>query len=79
MEKIIYQCPNSCNKYSKSIEEIYQAGKKHKGQLVTCIEACEKQKEKISSLREEKNSLLEKVDDLEFDIKSEQRNQRDED
>ena len=45
MEKIIYQCPNSCNKYSKSIEEIYQAGKKHKGQLVTCIEACEKQKD----------------------------------
>ena len=69
MEKIIYQCPNSCNKYSKSIEEIYQAGKKHKGQLVTCIEACEKQKGKISSLREEKNSLLEKVDDLEFELK----------
>jgi len=40
MEKI--QCPNSCEKYSKSIDEIFQAGKKHKETLMTVIELSEK-------------------------------------
>ena len=68
MEKVVYECPSNCHKYSKSIGEIFEAGKKHKAQLVTCIEACENQKIKISSLREEKNSLFDKVDELEHEV-----------
>ena len=64
----MYECPNDCQKFSKSIGEIYEAGKRHKAQLVTCIEACGNQKAKLSSLREDKNSLLDKVDELEHEL-----------
>ena len=70
MEKIVYECPNNCEKYSKSIDEIFQAGKKHKEKLLTVIELSETQKLKISSLREEKNNLLDQVDQLEHDKKN---------
>ena len=63
------ECPNRCDRYTKSIDEIFAAGKKHKDKLLALIEVSEKQKSKISSLREEKNSLLDKVDQMELDDK----------
>jgi hypothetical protein len=50
MEEILCHCPTGCEKYSKRIDGIFQAGKKHKEKLLTVIELSENQKLKISSL-----------------------------
>ena len=77
-DKIIYElkkkaesgCINSCDKYSKSIDEIYQAGTKHRDKLIALKEVADKQKETISILREEKIEFLDKVEQLEEDVET---------
>ena len=66
METMMYQCPKGCHRYRQSIEEIVEAGNKHKDKLLALKRIAEDQKVKISSLREERNALLDNVDHLEF-------------
>ena len=67
MEIIRFECPKRCHLYSKSFEEIIEAGNKHRENVLALKDISEKQKVKLSSLREEKNVLLDKVDGLEHD------------
>ena len=69
MEIIRYECPKRCHRYDKSFEEIIEAGNKHREKLVALRDISESQKSKISSLREEQNLLLDKVDKFELDAK----------
>ena len=69
MTTIQYECPNNCQKYSKTIDEIFEAGIKHRDKLISLKEISENQKMKISILREEKNGLLDQVDKLELNSK----------
>ena len=69
MEIIKYECPKRCHLYSKSFEEIIEAGTKHREKVLALKDISENQKIKISSLREEKNELLDRVDKLELDQK----------
>ena len=62
-----YACPNNCHRYSKTIDEIFDAGNKHREKLICLKEITENQKLKISSIREEKIGLLDQVDRLELD------------
>ena len=57
---------NGCKRYRKSKEEVTEAGNKHEEKALALKGVAEEQKAKISSLREEKNSLLDKIDQLEF-------------
>ena len=66
MEKILYECPQGCHRYRQSIPEIVEAANKHKEKLVSLKQIAEEQKFKISSLREEKNALIDSVDQLEL-------------
>ena len=70
METIKYECPKRCHLYEQSFEEIVAAGSKHREKVVSLTEIAKEQKSKISSLREEKNSLLDQLDKLELDAKS---------
>jgi len=67
MEKIIYECPKGCHNYKQSLEEIVDAGNRHKAKLITAYAIAEDLKKKVSSLRAEKNHLLENIDQLEID------------
>ena len=69
MEIIRYECPKRCHRYDKSFEEIIEAGNKHREKVFALRDISENQKVKISSLREEKNLLLDKVDKFELDAK----------
>ena len=69
METIKNECPHRFHRYRQSIEEIVEAGNKHKEQIVILRKLAEDQKKKISILREEKNSLLDRTDHLEVDAK----------
>ena len=69
MEMIKYECPKRCHLYSKSFEEIIEAGNKHREKVLALKDISENQKIKISSLREERNQLLDTVDRLELDQK----------
>ena len=69
MENIKYECPKRCHLYEKSFEEIIAAGSKHREKVVSLTEIAKDQKSKISSLREEKNSLLDQLDKMELDAK----------
>ena len=65
-----FECPNSCHRYRQSMSEIVEAGNKHKEKAIAIKEIAEEQKRKISILREEKNSLLDDVEQLEFDARN---------
>ena len=69
MENIVYECPKGCHSYRQTIEDIVEAGNKHKEQLIILKELAQDQKNKISSLREERNNMLEQVDQLELSSK----------
>ena len=64
-DKIIFEmkkkeennCPNNCEKYSKSIDEIFQAGTKHREKLIALKKVADDQKKKMSILQEEKLKL----------------------
>ena len=66
MESVREECPYGCLKYRKSIEDVVEAGNKHKDKAIALKVIADEQKLKISSLREVKNSLLDQVDQLEF-------------
>ena len=62
------ECPNGCHRYSKSIDEIFRAGSKHKEKLLCLKSIAENQKKRISSLQGEKGKLFEQVQQLEEDV-----------
>ena len=62
------QC--TCFKYSKSMDEVIRYGQKHKEAVIELKNISETQKEKISILREEKVSLLDQVETLEFEVET---------
>ena len=68
-EKIIYElkmksngiCENGCHKYNKSMDEVVQAGYKHRNNVLAVKEVAENLKKKIQKLKEENSkSFLEK-------------------
>ena len=65
MEDLIYQCPNGCLKYRKTMDEIIIAGQKHKEILTAIKVIADDQKRIISKLREDKYKLQEEVDEFE--------------
>ena len=58
----------NCSKYSKSIDEIYNAGSKHKQKLVELKDIAIKQKMKIAQSQEEKTAMLDQVEHLKYDL-----------
>ena len=69
METASYDCPNRCNKYRQSLEEIVEAGNRHKEKALCLKGIAEEQKKKISILREEKFNLQEEIDKMEMDAR----------
>ena len=63
------ECQNNCHRYSKTIDEIYEAGNKHREKLIALKDITENQKIKICSLREDNNFHLDKIDQLEYDAR----------
>ena len=59
---------SDCNCYSKSIDEIYNAGSKHKQKLVELKDIAIKQKMKIAQSQEEKTAMLDQVEHLKYDL-----------
>ena len=62
------ECQNGCHRYSKSIDEICQAGSKHKEKLVALKSRATNLKKEVTSLQGEKAKLLEQVQQLEEDV-----------
>ena len=60
----------SCSKYNKSMDEVIKHGQKHKDAVIELKRIAELQKEKVSFLKEEKISLLDQVDNLEFEVET---------
>lgn len=63
------ECSNNCHRYRQSIEDIVDAGNKHKEKALALKEIAVDQKNKISILREEKYHLQHRVDQLEYENK----------
>ena len=70
LKNTVSEC--TCSKYSKSMDEVIRHGQKHKDAVIELKKISETQKEKISILREEKTSFLNRVDMLEFEIETDQ-------
>ena len=62
------ECQNGCERYSKSIDEIYQAGSKHREKVLSLKSIAENQKKKILNIQAEKANLQEQVQQLEEDV-----------
>ena len=60
-----FKCSKGCDRYSKSVDEIFEAGVKHKNKLVELKEIAEGQKEKISCLRKHRDEIKEEMNKLE--------------
>ena len=67
METRMNDCTNGCYRYRQSLEEVAEAGNKHREKVIALKAIAEEQKSKISILREEKYSLMENIDQLEHD------------
>ena len=52
------------------MEEVIKAGQKHKDSLISLKVIADEQKQKISGLREEKYKLLDEIDHLELNARS---------
>ena len=65
LKTIIEDC--NCHNYSKSIDDIYRAGIKHRDKLVSLKDIADAQKRKISNLEEEKTLLINQVELLELE------------
>ena len=63
------ECANGCYRYRQSLEEVAEAGNKHREKVIALKAIAEEQKSKISGLREEKYSLMESLDQLEYEKK----------
>ena len=68
LKKEIGEKECNCHNYSKSVDEIYEAGIKHREKLVALVDVSEDFKKKISILREDKASLLAQVEFLEVEV-----------
>ena len=62
-----------CSQYGKSMTEVVYYGKKHRDAVIRLKECVESQKGKISSLQEEKLSLLDQVNVLELELETDQK------
>ena len=65
----VKECQNGCYQYRQSVEKVAEACNKHREKVIALKDIAEEQISKISILREEKYSLLDKVDQLEYDLK----------
>ena len=70
MEMLTSECSNNCHRYRQSLEEIADAGNKHKEKALAIKEIAADQKNKISILPEEKYQLQDRVDQLEHENKN---------
>ena len=52
-----FECSKGCGKYNKSVDEIYEAGVKHKNKLIDLKEIADEQKVKISCLRKHRDEI----------------------
>ena len=71
MEISSFDCPNRCHRYRQSLDEIVEAGNKHREKAVSLKVIAEEQKRKISILRGEKFKFQEEIDKMEMDARSE--------
>ena len=62
------ECANGCYRYRESLENA-EAGNNHREKVIALKAIAEEQKSKISRLREEKYSLMESLDQLEYEKK----------
>ena len=60
------ECQNGCNRFKQSVDEIYEAGLKHRKCLIEVKEVADNQKMKIVELRKEKNELQEVINEQEI-------------
>ena len=60
----------SCRKYNKSMDEVVHYAQKNNDALKVLKDTVENQKLKISSLKEEKTSLSDRVEHLEFELET---------
>ena len=67
------ECTYGCSKYNKSVDEIVNAGTKHREKLLAIKQIAEDQKEKIRLLRNQKSSLENDIDKLTDDLEMEQK------
>ena len=58
----------NCHKYSKSIDEIFEAGAKHRKAAIAVKEVADQQKVKIREFRDVTNKLQDTVENLELDL-----------
>ena len=65
------KCPKGCEKYSKSVDEIFEAGVEHKEKLVALKEIADNQKSKIFCLRKHRDEIADKLEDLEVTFSKE--------
>ena len=59
-----------CQKYNKSIDEIYQAGSKHRQKALDLKDIAQKQKMKIAKLQEEKTIVMDQLELLKYDFET---------
>ena len=64
----------TCSKYKQSMDDVVMHASKNKEAVVTLRTLAENQKVKISSLREEKYKLLEEIDQLELNARTDHDN-----
>ena len=55
------ECTYGCSKYNKSVDEIVNAGHKHREKLFAIKDIAEDQKEKIRLLRNQKSQLENRI------------------
>ena len=67
------ECTYGCSKYNKSVDEIVNAGYKHREKLLAIKDIDEDQKEKIRLLRNQKSQLENRIDKLTDDLEMEQK------
>ena len=64
-------CLDGCNQYNKSMDEVVYYTQKHKDSLIIMKTLAENQKSKISSLREERNKMMDQLDQQEIEMERE--------
>ena len=56
-----FKCLKGCEKYSKTIDEIFEAGAKHKEKLIALKKIADNQKSKIFCLRKHRDEIADKL------------------
>ena len=65
------KCSKGCDKYSKTVDEIFAAGAKHEEKLIALKEIADNQKSKIFCLRKHRDEIADKLEDLEVNFAEE--------